>query len=116
MSRDFWLDLWNDPWPRGWDFPYSAEGNRIIEKRERELNTMGVSPTPLAVRRRWAKKFDVLLEAQEKARENYLIAIFQAREEGVSQAVIAGLAGISPDSIHKRAAEGEAILKEQSQR
>lgn len=64
-------------------------------------------------KRAWETKFEKLTAALEKAQEDVLVAIHEAREDGLSQADIAYMAGgVAPSGIKAKAVKGEKIAKE----
>lgn len=67
---------------------------------------------PRATLRQWAKKFDGLLDDQDKAEEKILLAIHQAACEGLSNAAIGGMLAVSPSGIPAKIAKAEKILAE----
>lgn len=70
---------------------------------------MSVTPNKRAA---LTKKFSRLLAAETAAREAVLIAVYEAAEDGLSQADTAHmLGGVSPSIIKAKAAKGKAILE-----
>ena len=64
-------------------------------------------------KRAWEAKFERLTTAAEKAADDVLVGIHEAREDGLSQADIAYMVGgISPSGIKPKAAKGEKIAME----
>lgn len=68
--------------------------NRVPATRLRQLKKQALS----------------LLEVREKAEEDILVFIHEANKEKVSNAALAGMFGLSPSGIPKKASEGAAIL------
>jgi len=66
---------------------------------------------PASKKRFWKGKFAKLLAAAKKADEAVLVAVHQARQDGLSQADVGGMIGMHPTVIASRDAKGEAILK-----
>lgn len=62
--------------------------------------------------RQWQKRFTGLLDNEAQIEEDILVSVYEATQEGLSQANIAGMLFTSPSSIAPKAAKGEAILKE----
>lgn len=67
---------------------------------------------PRARMRQWQKRFQTLLDNQAQIEEDILVSVYEATQEGLSQANIAGMIFISPSSIAGKAAKGEKILAE----
>lgn len=66
-----------------------------------------------AKRRAWERKFTGLTKAAEKAADDLLVAVYEATEDGLSQADIAYMVGDrSQSGIKAKATKGEKILKE----
>ncbi|MFG3718236.1 hypothetical protein ACGF8D_10610 [Streptomyces massasporeus] len=60
----------------------------------------------------WAKKLEALSEAAEKAQEDLLVGIYQAREDGLSQADVAyNIGGVSPTGIKAKEEKGREIYE-----
>lgn len=60
--------------------------------------------------RQLAKKAEGLMDAEEKAGEDILVAIHEFKEENVSNAAIAGMFLISPTGVPAKAVKGAEIL------
>lgn len=60
--------------------------------------------------RLWQKKANALVDAVEKAEEDILVAIYEMKQEGMSNAAVAGVFGSSPSGIQAKAAKGEKIV------
>lgn len=71
---------------------------------------------PRARLRQLGKKADALLDAQEAAEENVLVFIHEAKEEGLTNAAIAGLLQAHPTGIPKKAQQGAKIVAERKGR
>ncbi|MFK4187243.1 hypothetical protein ACI2L4_25010 [Streptomyces sparsogenes] len=72
---------------------------------------------PRTKRRAWERTFERLLQAEETAQSNTLAAVYQARQDGLTQADIAYmLGGISPSGIAAKEAKGKKILLEKEGR
>lgn len=66
-----------------------------------------------AKRRAWDRKFERLTELVQKATEDILVAVYEATEDGLSQADIAYMVGDrSQSGIKAKATKGEKILAE----
>jgi len=60
----------------------------------------------------WLKKLTTLADGVDKAQEDLLVAIYKAREDGLSQADVAYMIGDrSSSSIKAKEDKGKAILK-----
>lgn len=71
------------------------------------------APVSRQKKRAWEAKFERLTTAAEKAADDVLVGIHEAREDGLSQADIAYMVGsISPSGIKPKAAKGEKIAME----
>ena len=69
-------------------------------------------PVSRQVRKSWVSKLEKLAEEAERAQEDLLVGILQAREAGVSQADVAyGVGGVSPTGIKAKEEKGKAILE-----
>jgi len=67
---------------------------------------------PIKTRRVWANRLAKLAEEQRAAQENVLVAIFMAREDGVTQQVIAdSIPGLSASGVAAKARKGAEILR-----
>jgi hypothetical protein len=63
-------------------------------------------------KRNWANKFERVNLAREKAQEDWLILIHQARQAGLSQSDVAYMAdGVSPSGVPAKEALGKAVLE-----
>lgn len=60
--------------------------------------------------RLWQKKCNSLVDAQEKAEEDILVAMCEMKAEGLSNAAIAGMFAISPSGVAEKVRRGEKIL------
>ncbi|MFC5799146.1 hypothetical protein [Streptomyces formicae] len=64
-------------------------------------------------RRAWEQKIHRLTRAAQKANEDVLVAIYEATEDGLTQADVAYMVGgVSPSGIKPKAIKGAKILKE----
>lgn len=64
-------------------------------------------------RRAWETRLSKLSEAAQKAAEDVLVGIYEARLDGLTQADIAYMVGgVSPSGIQAKASKGEKILME----
>lgn len=64
----------------------------------------------------WETKFNALVPAAQKAAEDLLVAIYEAKQDDLSYAAIARMnGGVHPTVIPAKVAKGEAI-KEQRKR
>lgn len=66
--------------------------------------------TPVTRLRQIQKKAVELLEAQDKAERDILLAIHEWHQEGLTNAAIAGAFGYSPSGIAPKAQQGAEIL------
>lgn len=65
-----------------------------------------------AKRSAWAKKFGRLTAAEKKTQEDTLVAVYEATQDGVTQADIAYMiGGIAPSGIAAKAVKGQKILE-----
>lgn len=63
-------------------------------------------------RKVWGSKLEKLAEAAEKAAEDLLVGIYQAREAGLSQADVAySIGGVSPTGIRAKEEKGREIYE-----
>jgi hypothetical protein len=66
----------------------------------------------IKTRRVWSNRLAKLAEAQLVAQENVLVAIYMARQDGVTQKVIAdSIPGLSATGVAAKARKGEEILR-----
>lgn len=64
-------------------------------------------------RKAWAQKFKRLTGTAQRAADDVLVAVHEARQEGLTQADIAFMIGdASPSGIAAKDAKGAKILKE----
>lgn len=69
--------------------------------------------TPLHKKRVWETRLKRLAAAAERAADDVLVGIYEARQDGVTQADIAYMiGGASPSIIQPKADKGEKILAE----
>lgn len=70
---------------------------------------MSVSPER---RSGWAKRFGRMTAAEKKAREDVLVGIYEATQDGLTQADIAYMiGGVSPSIIKAKAVKGGKIAE-----
>lgn len=63
-------------------------------------------------RKAWEKKLGALASAKEKAIEDELVGIYEAREDGLSQADVAYMiGGVSPTGIKAKEDKGREIFE-----
>lgn len=62
--------------------------------------------------RQWQKRFDQLLDDQEKIEEGILLSIHEASQEGLSNAAIGGMLKASPSGVPAKVAKAEKLLAE----
>lgn len=66
-------------------------------------------------RKSWKQKLGRLSKAAQKAAEDVLVGVYEARQDGLTQADIAYmLGGVSPSGVQAKADKGEKILKERT--
>lgn len=64
-------------------------------------------------RRAWERKLGKLTQTAHRAAEDVLVGIYQARQDGLTQADIAYMiGGVSPSVVGPKVAKGEKILAE----
>jgi hypothetical protein len=54
--------------------------------------------------------------AEERAQEDILVAIYEMKQEGVTNAAVAGMFGYSPSGIPAKAEKGAAIVAARKRR
>lgn len=75
---------------------------------------MSVSPQK---KRAWEQKFSRLTRTAQRAADDVLVAIHEARQDGLTQADIAYMVdGVSPSGIAAKDSKGEKILEELGRR
>jgi len=74
--------------------------NRVPHARLRQLQKQALS----------------LLDAREKAEEDILVFIHEAKEESVTNAALAGMFATDPGGIPKKAAQGAALKAARARR
>ncbi|OEJ24262.1 hypothetical protein AS594_06955 [Streptomyces agglomeratus] len=71
------------------------------------------TPVTPQKKRAWQAKFKRLASAAQKAEQDVLVGIYEARTDGLTQADIAYmLDGLSPSGIRAKATKGEKIAME----
>ncbi|NJP50110.1 hypothetical protein HCJ93_08500 [Streptomyces sp. SBST2-5] len=64
------------------------------------------------MRKAWGSKLETLTEKAQKAREDLLVGIYQARQAGLSQADVAySIGGVSPTGIKAKEEKGREIYE-----
>lgn len=64
-----------------------------------------------ATKKNWGTKLEKLDEAAQRAAEDLLVGIYEARQAGLSQADVAyNVGGISPTGIRAKEEKGKEIL------
>jgi len=67
---------------------------------------------PIKARRAWSNRLAKLAKDQLAAQENLLVGIFLARQDGVTQQLIAdSVPGVSASGVSAKARKGEQILR-----
>lgn len=74
------------------------------------------SKTPRARLRVLGKKAQALLDAVDKAESDVLVAIHEMKTEGLTDAAVAGMFGMSASGVKPKARAGEALAVERSRR